>query len=222
MPPAASSNGGGADVVTEPTVDPRACGGVLAAVAAAPGQETPVRVLADWLDDHDDPAAAAAIREYVPELLTRCVRATGFLTALRVAADTPAIPQPVVRAGLRRREWVALVRAALRPFRIPSLTVAASPGWGSGWEVELRYPPGGFALPNGRGGWNLLPWCPTWQEMDRAARTGLDALMARLFPDEPERPVHFDGETDYVRFWRVTERPAGYARLAPRRRERGV
>lgn len=43
---------------------------ILAAVVAAPADETPKLVYADWLDDHGDPARAAYLRAFVAALRT--------------------------------------------------------------------------------------------------------------------------------------------------------
>lgn len=181
---------------------------MLTAVAASPGEEAPVLALADHLDAHDNPAGAAAVRGYAPDLVARYRAVTAFLDAALAAAVVPVVPRPRPRAPLSAAEWVGRVRDALCPLALPGLTVVRA-GFGGGATVELRHPPGGFALPDGRGGWvPLTSWLPTWREAAQGARLGLDALLARLFPDEPRRIVHADGDTFDVPFWRVVPRPA--------------
>jgi uncharacterized protein (TIGR02996 family) len=182
----------------------------LDAMREAPGSSTHLFVAADWLDEDDQPALAAAVRTRAPLLAERYQRVSETLDAMLAFDLSRAKPVPMPepdRGHYRsRQQWVRLVRIALRPFRIPHLTVGAADGWHGGPDVELRVPPLELGIGDGRGTGFRVPWGVTTFELIRAGTLAFGELMPRLFPDEPARVVHFDGESTTCAFWRVTAR----------------
>lgn len=182
---------------------------LVAAMAAHPGDQTVLLVAAGWAEEHDRPDLAANLRDRAPALSRRHRAAAACLDALLAVDVSRLSPVPLLspaRRGWRSNAaWVEITRDALRPLRVPGLTVAMC-GYGGGAAVEVRVPPAGFAVPDGRDGWFPLPWTPSHIEMAQAARQAIDAIMPALFPGEPPRVVHADGDTWQTTFWRVAPR----------------
>ena len=175
------------------------------AMADAPGDSTVLLVCADWLDENERPALAAAVRAKTPVLVQRYAKCAACLDAiLSVDLDRARpfmMPEPDRGPYRSRKQWVEMVRAALRPFDLPHVTLARAPLW-RGSEVELRVPSTDFFIADGRGDVLSLPWGIDTAGMLAASVVCFAALLPRLFPGEPARAVHFDGETFDVPFWR--------------------
>lgn len=182
----------------------------LAAMADAPGDGTPLLVYADWLDEQNRPGLAAAVREMAPRLVARYRRASECLDAF-LAVDVGRarpfpMPTPDRGANRSRRQWRDVVRAALKPFRLPHVTVAVAPGWRPGPDVEVRVPSADYGIGDASGDVLLPPWKPGTAEMVAGGTLVLAELMPLLFPGEPGRQIDFDGETFETSFWRVEAR----------------
>lgn len=184
----------------------------LDAMREAPGSSAHLLVAADWLDEHEQPVLAAAVRERAP-LLAECYRRASAVLDTLLAFDFASakpVPMPAPDHGPRRscKQWLQVVRGALRPFRIPHLTVATvSDCWRSGGpDVELRVPRADLGIGDGHGTGFLVPWGISTAELIRAGTLAFGELMPRLFPGEPARSVNFDGETTLCAFWRVAAR----------------
>jgi|GEM_PF-4106140 len=182
----------------------------LDAMREAPGCSAHLLVAADWLDEHEQPALAAAVRERAPLLVERHRRASTVLDAILALDPSSAkpVPMPEPDHGYHRsrKQWVRLVRVALRPFRIPHLTVGVAEGWHGGPDVELRVPPLEFGIGDSYGTGFCVPWGVSTAELIRAGTLAFGELMPRLFPGELTRTVNFDGETTFCTFWRVAVR----------------
>lgn len=182
------------------------------AMRESPGSSAHLLVAADWLDEYDQPALAAAVRERAPLLAESYRRASVTLDALLSLdfdlAKPVSMPEPDRGHHRSGKQWVQLVRGALRPFRVPNLTVAAvTHRWRyGGSDVEIRVPRADFGISDGCGGGFLVPWCASTSELICAGTLAFGELMPRLFPNEPARAVHFDGETTQCAFWRVDAR----------------
>jgi len=184
----------------------------LDAMREAPGEMTNLLVAADWLDEREQPALAAAVRERAPLLAERHRRASAVLDALLAfdLASARPVPMPAPDRGHHRTrdQWVRIVREALRPFRVPFLTLAMiTDNWRTGGPVvELRLPRADLGISDGHGTGFLVPWGVSTSELIRAGTLAFGELLPRLFPDEPARVVHFDGQSCTCAFWRVTAR----------------
>lgn len=184
----------------------------LDAMREAPGSSAHLLVAADWLDEHEQPDLAAVVRARAPMLAERYRRASTTLDAL-LAFDIERarpVPMPAPDNGHHRspKQWVRLVRGALRPMSVPHLTVGAvTDRWRYGGpHIELRVPPLELGIGNGLGTGFLVPWDVSSSELIRAGTVAFAELMPRLFPDVPDCVVHFDGESSTCAFWRVTTR----------------
>lgn len=175
----------------------------LAAMANAPGDGTSLLVFADWLDEHDRPALAAAVREKAMRLAKRyaqCVACLDAMLSVNLDRARPfKMPSPDRGGNRSRRQWVDMLREALRPFELPHVTLARAPIW-RGSEVELRVPAADFAIGDGRGDVVLLPWGLDTAGILAAGVMCFAALLPRLFPDEPARVVDHDGNSFDVPF----------------------
>ena len=185
--------------------------GFLAAMAEAPGESTHLLVYADWLDEHDRPRLAAAIRQKTPQLVRAHRRAAECIDALLSVDLDRAVPVKMPRPDRgqhrSRKQWVSVVRTALKPFAISHLTVAVAPGWRSGPDIEMRVPAADFSIGDGHGDGIIVPWEPTSAGLLAAGTICFAALMPRVFPGERPRVVHFDGDSFETHFWRVVVRP---------------
>lgn len=181
------------------------------AMADAPGEGVNLLVFADWLDEHDRPALADAVRICTPRLVRDYHRAAAFLdVALGLNLERVApvnMPRPDCGRHHSRRQWVGVVRAALKPFAIPHLTVAVAEGWRGGPEVELHVPACDLAIGDGASDGFVVPWGLNSSDVVAAGTLVFAALMPRLFPRENPRTVHHDGDTFATAFWRVVIRP---------------
>lgn len=182
----------------------------LEAMADSPGEAVNLLVFADWLDEHDRPGLAEAVRVQAP-LLRKRYRAAAArhdaLLALELELIRPvSMPAPDRGHDRSRRQWCGIVRDALRPFKLTGVSVAAAHGWRGGAEIELRLPSADFAICDGSHDGFVVPWGLTSANLLAVGALAFSELMARLFPDEGPRTVHNDGDSFDVSFWRAAIR----------------
>ena len=182
----------------------------LMAMADALGEITNLLVFADWLDERDRPALAEAVRAKAERLGKRYRRAAACIDAMLAVNSTSVVPvlmPPPDRGQHRsRQQWCGLVRAALRPFKLHGVSVAAAPGWRGGPDIEVKVPGADLSVSDASGAGFVVPWGLTSAAMLAAGVLCFAELLPRLFPDEPARIVHDDGGSFEVPFWRCVIR----------------
>ena len=186
--------------------------GFLSAFAEVAGDATPLLVLADWLDERGHDVFAANVRRAAPVVAKRYARAAGCLDALLGVEPARLMPFPVpppdMGASRSRRQMTELVRAALRPLKLPGVSVARAWGWRNGGaDVVINLPRCDLWLDDGAGGGFAPPWGLSSADVVRAGVLAFTAVMPALFPDEAPRLAHDDGESFETHFWRVEIRP---------------